>query len=88
MLKIVENTLNPPEIDEKCECFVTRTSTLSNKERTVILPISQERLNYFMTHEFGSVDMKLALPSLNFDELEFLKAGIVQEEWEKETQSL
>lgn len=58
---------------------VTRTSMLSGKIRTFDLEVTQEQLDAYAE---GTICIQDAFPHLGADEREFLKTGIVSEEWE------
>lgn len=57
---------------------ITRTSILSHKERTRILPITNEQLQAY----YNGMLLQDAFPKLTADEREFIKTGITAEEWD------
>jgi len=60
--------------------IITRKSMLTGIERSFDLNVTQEQLDAFYN---GDVLLQNAFPHLSPSEREFIKTGIVDEEWDK-----
>lgn len=61
---------------------VIRTSRLSGKTSTMILPISQDEFDACNERWANGVMIQDAFPMLTADEREFILTGITPEEWD------
>jgi hypothetical protein len=57
---------------------ITRTSILSHKERTFLLPVTPEQLQAY----YNGMLLQDAFPHLTADQREFIKTGITADEWD------
>lgn len=58
---------------------ITRTSQLSDITRTMEIPVTQENLNSY--YKEGKL-LQDSFPGLTASQLEFIKTGITEEEWD------
>lgn len=58
---------------------VTKTSSMTGITRTFDLPITHEQIECYESGEL----LQVAFPNLTRAQREFLKTGIVQEEWDE-----
>jgi hypothetical protein len=59
--------------------LVTRTSLVSGVERTLDLAVTEEQMYLWQS---GAVLLQDAFPGISKDDREFIKTGIIDEEWE------
>ena len=62
---------------------LTRTSTLSNIESTLELPITSSELAEGLCRCDGGMPPHQALPELTDAQIEFVLEGVTPEEWER-----
>ena len=58
--------------------LITRTSMLTNIERTLEIEVTREQLNRWKAGEL----IQKVMPNLTANEREFIMTGIVQSEWD------
>jgi len=58
--------------------LITRTSPISNTERTLDIPCTEEQLYDF---EVNGTHIQHAMPNLSPDQREFILTGITDQEW-------
>lgn len=58
--------------------YITRTSKISGVTRTFDIPVTQEQLDAWYNGEL----IQKAMPNLTDPQREFIKSGIVDEEWD------
>jgi|TARA_R100000482_G_scaffold116974_1_gene60374 hypothetical protein len=59
---------------------ITKKSILTGRTHTMSLPITQEQLDLYNNTKLKIQDV---FPSLSSDQREFIKTGILKEEWDK-----
>lgn len=59
--------------------IIKRKSELTGKEREMELPVTQEQLDKYASGKYLLQDV---FPNLTPDQREFIKTGIVAEEWD------
>jgi hypothetical protein len=59
--------------------LITRTSKISGETRTLEMPVTQEQLDSWYNGEL----IQKAMPNLTDAQREFIKSGIIDEEWDE-----